>query len=79
MTDLQHQRITAIEQRITAIEWFLRILVTIGVPAVVFLVLKWAGQADFAVEGAIVSACGIITVVSVPAIVRTSRNRKKTG
>ncbi len=79
MTDLQHQRITAIEQRITAIEWFLRILVAIGVPVVMFLVLKWAGQAEFAVEGAIVSACVIITVVIVAPILRTFRTRKKTG
>jgi hypothetical protein len=72
MTDPQRQRNTAKA-------WFLRILVAIGAPAVVFLILKWAGQADFAVEGAIVSACGIISVVILPAILRTFRNRKKTG
>jgi hypothetical protein len=77
MTDLQHQRITAIEQRVTAIEWFLRILVAIGVPAVVFLVLRWAGQAEFALEGAIVSACGLITVVILSPILRA--RRKKSG
>jgi hypothetical protein len=77
MTDLQHQRITAIEQRVTAIEWFLRILVAIGLPVVVFLVLKWAGQADLALGGAIVSACAIITVVIVSPILQA--RRKKTG
>ena len=77
MTDLQHQRISAIEQRVTAIEWFLRILVAIGVPAVVFLVLRWAGQAEFALEVAIGSACGIITVVILSPILRA--RRKKTG
>ena len=72
MTDLQHRRITATE-------WFLRILVAIGVPVVVFLVLKWAGPEAFALDGAIVAACGIITVVIISPIVRTFRNRKKTG
>jgi len=79
MTDLQHQRITAIEQRITAIEWFLRILVVLGVPVVVVLVLKWAGQAEFAVEGAGVALFGLIAVVLLPAVLRTFRNGKKTG
>jgi hypothetical protein len=70
MTDPQRQRNTAEH-------WFLRILVAIGVPAVVFLVLKWTGQAEFAIEGAIVSACGIITVVILSPILRA--RRRKTG
>ena len=64
-------------QRITAEHWFLRILVAIGLPAVVFLILKWVGQAEFAVEGAIVSACAIITVVILNPILRA--RRRKTG
>jgi hypothetical protein len=72
MTDLQHQRITARD-------WFLTILFAIGAAAVVFLVLKWAGQADFAVEGAIVSAGSIIGTAILTPILGTFRNKKKTG
>jgi hypothetical protein len=57
----------------TAKDWFLvTIPLAIVMPAVVFLVLRWAGQADFAVEGAIVSAGVVIGT----AILRTFRNRE---
>ena len=59
----------------TAKDWFLTIPLAIGLAAVVFLVLTWVGEADFAVQGAIVAAGAIIGT----AILRTFRDRKKTG